>query len=286
MMTSLHCYKLLVIFIGILVLTACGTISEPIRMYEGTKSEQEIVKFIIPADLDLLKLDEEDFEGSPRISDGQYQLELLPGKHRFKIIYSRMWGSDALGSFVESDAFYFDVTTTAGSVYEFKHNGPLDLSDADNWYDIDDIKTWLEEQKTGHKIKAVSVLAYGNIISRYILGNDKPAKLEAATVKATTKDEIKQAEPKKRNAKELDKLQQKANEQLQFWWKIADQEQRDVFQRWLITLKEVTVAKTTDTMQQKSSEQLKFWWKVADIEQRQLFLLWVKKQTIKKEADK
>ena len=46
MMTSLHCYKLLVIFIGILVLTACGTISEPIRMYEGTKSEQEIVKFI------------------------------------------------------------------------------------------------------------------------------------------------------------------------------------------------------------------------------------------------
>jgi len=277
MMLSLHFYKLLVIFIGILVLTACGTMSDPIRSYEGTKSEQEIVKFIIPADLDLLKLDDEDFKDSPKISDGQYQLEILPGKHRFKIIYSRIWGSDALGSFVESDAFYFDVTTTAGSVYEFKHNGPLDLSDADNWYDIDDIKIWLEEQKTGHKIKPMSVFAYGNIISRYILGNDTPAKLEAATVKAIAKDEVKQAEPKNRNAKELDKLQQKANEQLQFWWKIADANQRDVFQRWLITLKEITISKTMDSMQQKASDQLKFWWKLADMEQRKSFLLWVKK---------
>jgi len=277
MMLSLHCYKRLVIFTSILVLTACGTMSDTIRLYEGTKSEQEIVKFIIPADLDLLKLDDEDFKSSPKISDGQYQLELLPGKHRFKTIYSRIWGSDALGSLVQSDAFYFDVTTSAGSVYEFKHNGPIDLFDADDWSDIDDIKIWLEEQKTGRKIKPMSVFAYGNIISRYILGHDRPAKFEAVTVKAMAKDEVKQAEPKNSNAKELDKLQQKANEQLQFWWKIADANQRDVFQRWLITLKEITTSKTMDSMQQNASDQLKFWWKLADMEQRKSFLLWVKK---------
>ena len=277
-MIVLRRYKVFIVVLGVLLLSGCMSMNAPgsVRMYEGSKPAGEIVKFIIPAALDLLILDEKNFKDSPVISDGHYTLELLPGKHRFKIIYARMWGSEALGTFVESDAFYFNVDTTAGSVYEFKHNGPADLSDAD-YSDIDDIKIWLEDKNTGRQIKAVGVRDYGNIISRYVLGKDKPLKADVAAESATVKAKAKQAEQKDNNAKALAKVQQKAIRQLQFWWKIADSKQRDAFQRWLVTLKDANTDKTADSMQHKALEQLKFWWKLADIKQRESFLLWVGK---------
>ncbi len=276
-MILLRCYKVGIVIFAMLLLAACSSISGPVRLYEGIKSDKDIVKFIIPADLDILKLDGEKPKNLPVISDGLYHLELLPGNHRFTVVYSRMWGSDALGSFVESDAFYFDVPTTAGSTYKFKDNGPANLVDADNWYDIDEIKIWIEEQKTGRKIKALSVRAYGNILYRYITGNSQVIKPEVAIKKSVAKVDVNQAQLKDINAKELDNVQQKANEQLEFWWKVANAEQRKVFQDWLVTQKELKANKTTNTMQQKATTQLKFWWKLADMEQRKSFLLWVKK---------
>ncbi len=271
MVSLLRCYKLFVVVISVLLLAACSSTNEPIRLYEGVKQPgSDVVKFVIPADLDILRLDEASFKDSPHISDGQYQLELLPGTHRFKIIYSRIWGSDALGNLVESDAFYFDVNALAGSTYVFKHNGPVDLLDAD-WSDVSDIRIWLEEQKTGRKIKAVSVRADGDIISRYILGDDEPVKLKAAS------GSQQQPGQKDSTSTELDKVQQKASEQLKFWWKIANAAQRKLFQDWLVTLKETTLANSGDAMQQKALAQLKFWWKLADLKQRESFLLWIKK---------
>lgn len=275
-------YKVLVVSMLMLLLTACGSMSAtaPVRMHDGVKPDKDIVKFSISADFDLLELDGEKFKRSPNISDGQYQLQLLPGNHRFKVIYSRMWGSDALGNFVESDAYYFDVAAVAGSEYAFKHNGPNDLLDAD-YYDIGDVKIWLEEQKTGQEIKAIGVRDYGNIISRYILGYDKPftpqVTLQAAAVKTIAKTEVKQAEQKNLDSEALNKVQQKAAKQLEFWWKIANAEQRKVFDDWLISQKELRENKANDSMQQNAAEQLKFWWKLADTQQRKSFLLNVMK---------
>ena len=270
--------KFCVVVIGVLFLAACSSTNEPIRLYEGVKQpDSDVVKFIIPADLDILRLDEASFKDSPHISDGQYQLELLPGTHRFKIIYSRIWGSDALGNLVESNAFYFDVNALAGSTYVFKHNGPVDLLDAD-WSDVSDIRIWLEEQKTGRKIKAISVRAYDDIISRYILGDDEPEKRKVVLAKPkSAPGSQQQLRQKDSTSTEQDKVQQKAGEQLEFWWKIANAAQRKLFQDWLVTLKEPTLANSGDAMQQKALAQLKFWWKLADLKQRESFLLWIKK---------
>ncbi len=280
-MRLLYAYKVIVAAVGLSFLSACASIPgsgmpESVRMYKGVKADKDIVKFIVPADLNILQLDGKEFNDSPNLSDGEYRLELLPGQHRFKVNYSKIWGSDALGNLVESDVFFFDVSSAAGSGYNFKHNGPTDM-DASEWSDIGDIKIWLEEQKTAKKITAASVNRSGNILSRIIFGGDKTPEPEVVTKNTAVKMDVKQVEQNSHNAKELDNVQQKANQQLQFWWKIADKEQRNTFQRWLVTLKETSAAKADVAMQQKALQQLKFWWKLADIKQRESFLLWVEK---------
>lgn len=268
MKSSLRGYKLYVVAIALLFLNACSSTSGPVHLYEGAKqSDSEVVKLIVPAALDVIELDGKEFKDSPSISEGQYQLELLPGSHALKVVYSQVWGGDALGSMVKSDDFYFMIDAMAGSIYEFKHNGPEELLSAEFDRSINDIKIWLEEQKTGNKIETISVHAYNGLLYGSVAGNDG-----AGTSKAAAKKDVSQAQQK-----ELNQVKQKASKQLEFWWKIANVEQRTAFQRWLVTLKEATGGKASDSMQQKAAEQLKFWWKLADVKQRESFLLWIKK---------
>ncbi len=265
MKSLLKDYKLYVVVIGVLFLAACSSTNGSVRLYEGVKQpDSDVVKLTVPAALDVLEVDGKDFEDSPGIREGQYQLDLLPGAHSFKVRYSQNWGTEALGIMVTGNSFYFTVDTPAGSVYEFKHNGPEDLLYAEYGNSVDDIQIWLEEQKTGSKIEAVSIYAYGNAFSS-LLGED-----EVVVKRTAVKGAAKQVPV-------AEQVQQKASEQLKFWWKIANTEQRKVFQDWLVTLKEVTAGKTSNAMQQKAAEQLKFWWKLADLKQRESFLLWTKK---------
>ncbi len=270
MVSLLKDCRLYVVVIGVLFLSACSSTSGPVRLYEGTpKQDSNIVKLIVPAALDILEIDNKAFKDSPYIIDGQYQLDLLPGVHNFKVRYSQIWGSDALGMMVSSGVFYFTLDTSAGSVYNFKHNGPEDLLDAEFDNLVGDIEIWLEEHKDGQqkiarKIEAVGVYTYSNLQSSFLGEGGVVSKRTAA-------------KGVDRQVPVADQVQQKANEQLEFWWKIADAQQRKAFQAWLVTLKEVSGSKTTDSMQQKAAEQLKFWWKLADIEQRKSFLLWIKK---------
>lgn len=270
MVSLLKAYRLYIVVIGVLFLSACSSTSGPVRLYEGAvKQDSDIVKLSVPAALDILEIDNKVFEGSPHILEGQYQIELLPGVHNFKVRYSQIWGSDALGMMVGSNVFYFTLETSAGSVYNFKHNGPEDLLDAEFDNLVEDIDIWLEEykdgqQKTARKIKAVGVYTYSNLQSSFLGEGSVVTKRTA--VKGVA-----------RQVPVAEQVQQKANEQLEFWWKIADAQQRKVFQDWLITLKETTVANSGDAMQQKALAQLKFWWKLADLKQRESFLLWIKK---------
>jgi len=268
MLSLLQGFKPYIVVIGML-LTACSNLG-PVRLYAGAKQpDSQVVKFIFPAAVDALEIDGEKFTDSSGITEGQYELDLLPGEHSFKVIYSQNWGSEALGSLVESKAFYFTLNTAAGNVYHFEHNGPKDLVYAEFGHSIDDIKIWLIASKTGNKIEAVNVQTYGYIISRYLFGSVGTG---SEAKKPAEKEKINQSQQK-----ELNNVQQKASEQLEFWWKIANAEQRKVFQDWLVTQKELKTNKTMNTMQQKATTQLKFWWKLADMEQRQSFLLWVKK---------
>ncbi len=278
MLSLLKAYRLYVFVIGALFLSACSSTSGPVRLYEGVaKQDSDIVKLSVPAALDILEIDNKAFKDSPHIAEGQYHLNLLPGVHSFKVRYSQIWGSDALGMMVSSDIFYFTLETSAGSVYNFKHNGPEDLLDAEFDNVVEDIKIWLEEykqgqQKTASKIEAVGVYTYSNLQSSFLGKGGVVTKRTAVKGLARQVPLAEQVQQK-----ELNNIKQKASEQLEFWWKIANTEQRKVFEDWLVTLKEVSGSKTSDSMQQKAAEQLKFWWKLANTEQRKSFLLWIKK---------
>ncbi len=236
-----------------LFLTACSSVNGPLRLYDGAeKAENEIATFIFPAALDALEFDGKKIENRPYISEGNYQLKVLPGKHALKVIYSEVWGGSAMGSLEVSNAFYFNLEVTAGSRYVFKHDAPEDLVHADFDKAASDVLIWTEKENNGEKITAVSRGEYRGLIGRFF-GMDKPGKDEKVDSKT---------------------LQDKAAEQLTFWWKLTDEKPRELFQRWTTSKEEMALDADMPALQKKALEQLKFWWKLATEEQRNAFQEW------------
>ena len=270
MMLSLRPVYALLTLVALLSLSACST-STNLKLYDGNKKpNSELITVVVPSALDILEVDGKEYNDSPSLTEGSYQLQLLPGEHSFTAVYSETWGSEALGNIVQSDAFYFKTSAQAGSTFELKHNGPTELDSAEFDLSIDELKVWLLDTQTAKRIEPVAVVAYGNLLSRMAYRAVAP---ETTTVQAQPK-EI--AASKKQQA-ELTNVKSKAEDELQFWWKIADKKQRDGFQKWIVTLKEVKADNVTDEMQQKAADQLMFWWKLANVEQRESFLRWVGK---------
>jgi len=280
--------QLNIILISILLQLACSSGRGSILLYEaGQRGEQNIVTITVPAAIEILEVDGKKFKHSPGIIDGFYQLEVIEGTHSFKVFYSQVWGSNAFGSMVESGVFHFKFNALAGHRYAFEHNGPKDIfyAEIESDIDVDNINIWLNDDNSKEQIKAAkidnpgffpNILGYSSSDTGEIqLVKDK---VSANKAEDRTKDEKMKSLVNQTQQKKSDIIQQKAAEQLEFWWKIADAEQRKIFQRWLITLEEVKDSTGNKSMQQNASDQLKFWWKLAELKQRESFLLWIKQK--------
>jgi len=242
-------------YIGLIVyaifLSACVSTNGPVRMYEGDKRpDSEIAKILVPYELDVLAVDGKSLK-TPYVPGGQYEIEVLPGDHEFRVFYEEYWGDPTAGGLKVSDVFNFKLSTIAGSRYVFKHNGPEDLVGADSGMQDSDINIWVELQETGQTYKAVDRAAYGGLFNRAIrqvvtgsvegqAGSDMlPAQqavattaIPPATAAALAKQDAAPALPTEQSTPPQDAL-----EQLKFWWKMADEEQRKVFQAWTWTSK-------------------------------------------------
>lgn len=245
---------LYIFVLSALFLTACSS-KGPLRLYDGAeKSDNEIVTFIFPAALDALEFDGNDLNNLPAISEGKYQLKALPGKHTFKVVYSEVWGGSAMGSVQVSNAFYFNLGVAAGSRYVFRHDAPEDLIYADYDKTGKDVSIWIEKENSREKIIAVARGEYNGFISSFFdQGKPEPGKTEKMDSKT---------------------LEDKAANQLIFWWKLAEAKQRELFQLWATDNKEMTLAADLPELQVKAIEQLKFWWGIATEKQRSEFQKW------------
>ena len=275
-------------------LIACSAPLGPIQHYKkGQEKEFGIAKLVFPAEVEIVAIDGLALTNAPSLSTGTYQLEVLAGRHEFKVIYSQMWGTDTLGSLVESRLFTFTVEVMAGSTYQFKHNGPEDIINADDEQDPDNLLIWIIEEPTGAKLQAARFEKPG-ILPRVLTGRSPSTGTETQIVSDSpviTKqlpEPFPNHEPKNQavESKEVNSLTNDSKqknavvnnvlEKLQFWWKVANSQQRSQFHKWLITLKEVVDSKSVGTLNKNPSAELKHWWRLADTNQREQFLVWIK----------
>jgi len=253
MLMKMNTFRFYIFILSALFLTACSSINGPLHLYDGAeKADNEIATFIFPAALDALEFDGHEIKSLPSVSGTDYQLKVLPGKHSLKVVYSEVWGGSAMGSLEVSNVFYFTLDVKAGNRYVFKHDAPEDLVHADFDKAISDVLIWIEKENSSEKITAVSRGEYKGFIVRF-LGLDESGKAERVDGKT---------------------IQEKATEQLAFWWKLTELKQREQFKRWLTDKEEITLAADLPVLQKKAMEQLRFWWKIAKENQRNSFLEW------------
>jgi len=236
-------YRTVGLFIGVVSLSACAAIKDPVQVYEGAqKPDSEIVKLIVPYELKVEQLDGSSLD-TPYVPGGQYQLHLLPGDHQIMVFYEEYWGDAASGAMEISDFFNFKLTTTAGSRYVFKHTGPTDLLYADSGEPASKIKIWVKQQGTEQETQAAGRIAGGLLASTprpvdvkegVIETTDKPP---VATNTTSAPSTVEASAPTNNDAASIVQAeqivsQQDALERLKFWWKMADDKQRKTFQAW------------------------------------------------------
>ncbi|MFV1985223.1 MAG: DUF2057 family protein [Thiohalomonadales bacterium] len=251
------------IFIFLLAtLTACAS-DDISRMYEGDKRpDTEIARIMLPGALQVIEVNNKKIK-TPYQPDGYQSMDFLPGRHIIRVFYKEYWGAESGGGLEVSDIFDFDVTLDAGKEYVFQHNGPDDLIDANIESSINDIKIWLYQPDTKTKIQPFDRVAYGNFISHSIRSIATTA---PAAQKSTPQTELEQlqsswkmADDRQRNTfktwvtnRSLNTkpatettpsaaktpASEKATEndayqQLEHWWKMADDKQRKAFSDWI-----------------------------------------------------
>jgi len=258
--------KIFIIFILLFGLTACAT-DNLAKLYDGDKKpDSEIAKIQLPTGLEVKTIDGKEIK-TPYIYDGFQPIGLLPGKHKIWIFYKEHWGTAYVGEVVTSDIFEFNLNLEAGKIYYFKHNGPKDVV-ADTEMTPDDIKIWFFQPDEKITIQASRQLAYGNFAERAIMSVIG----YSATAESTNQSET--------PSNEL--------EQLQSYWKAADDRQRGAFKSWVVSRS--TTAKPSSTAEKNNSntksadndayQKLQYWWKMADDKQRKAFSDWIAKRSI------
>ncbi len=250
----------------LIVLSACANVVGPVRVYSGEKRlNTEIVQFQIPSALEVVKLDGKELE-THFTTDDYYLMEVLPGKHTMQVEYVELWG-DATASFsATSKPFQFTIDTTAGSYYEFKHNGPDDLIEADSAL-VSDIRIWLEHPRSNQKIYANKSKVESSEVSQITQPvSSKNEEVNPAPAVKITPDT--QGAQSTLSAEKVI-YQEDALGRLKYWWEQAEESQRRAF------VNRATVTETESTAVVNALDRLNFWWKSADAKQRDAFKKWI-----------
>jgi len=264
---ALH-YRYSILIVILITISACATENFS-RMYEGPERlDTEIATVLLPSALEVAEVDGYS-KRTPYITDGYQPMDFLPGKHVIHIFYTEYWGASTGGSVVVSDIFKFDLTLEVGKKYVFKHNGPTDLINADIDKSVSDVQIWLIQTDTNTKIQATGRVVYGGFVNQ--------AMRSIGTYSAPSE----KAGP------------QNSVEQLQHFWKMADEKQRAAFKSWVYSrsLKgkqsdistasnNTTTSDTKASLENDAYLQLEYWWKTADDKQRKEFNNWIAKRSL------
>ncbi len=248
----------------------------PVQGYDGPKRpSQEVVKLIVLSSLEVLAVDEKKID-LPYFSGKHYEMELLPGSRKLKVIYRETWTMpDASSELVVSDASLFQWNTRAGAAYLLKHDGPTRDQPVDDFTKLPNI--WLVDPETGRRIEPTAMEKYGAPIVRMfrksVMSDTTPAADAGRQPPEGTVGSASQAEDLV--------MQQDALKRLKFWWKAAGKDERQAFREGVGTEspsagKVGSASQAKDiVMQQDNVKRLQFWWKMADENDRKAFREWM-----------
>ena len=139
---------------------ACAPHTGLVQAYDGPKRpSQEVVKLIVLSSLEVLAVDGKEID-LPFFSGKQYEMELLPGSRKLKVIYREsLRRPDAENELIVSDAFLFQLNAKAGAVYLLEHDGPTRGQPFDELTKRPNL--WLVDPETGRRIEPYVREKYG-----------------------------------------------------------------------------------------------------------------------------
>ena len=209
---------------------ACSSHTGPVQVYDGPKlPSQEVVKLIALSSLEVLAVDEKEID-LPYFSGKHYEMELLPGSRKLKVIYRETWGTpDSSSVLVVSDASLFQWNAKAGAAYLLKHDGPADTEQVDDFRKLPNI--WLVDPETGRRIEPYAREKYGAPVVRMFR---KSALSDTASAADARKQPSAGTMGSALQAEDI-VMQQDALKRLKFWWKMADERDRKAFREWMGT---------------------------------------------------
>lgn len=200
----------------------CATPAGPIQVYQGSKRPQdEIMTLIVPTALEVLAVDGKEID-LPYFTGKDYKMELLPGIHKLQVIYKESWGDSTSSAVVVSDVSSFRLSAVAGTTMMLKHDGPRDLVTASRFSDMPTI--WLFDPDTDQRIQPYAIEKYVPALFRAMHLSTSDTKI-ARTMSAEQSSSMAVAEDMV--------MQQDALQRLQFWWKMAGEQDRKAFKAWL-----------------------------------------------------
>lgn len=243
---------LLIVFA--LSLAACSNTKPVLRNYSGPeRPRDQVAELIVPGAIEISSLDGGKFK-APYTGDQEYKISLTPGTHDIKVVYKELWGDPTSSIIVVSDRFKFRVNFQAGATYRLAHNGPEVPEDApDTEYSIN---IWLQDPFSGQPIQADNQVAHQSIIDRsfdkiFKTDEDSPMPDQgaiqaeeppiSAAVSADSPTSPGGSAPiptgDRQGSSPKDPvdsiLAQDPLVRLQFWWKLADENQRQAFLDWV-----------------------------------------------------
>lgn len=212
----------LIVVLAVLALLAggCSTVKGPVRGYSGPeRPDQAVARVSVPTDLEVRSIDGKEVK-LPYAAGETYQVRLLPGRHRLRLVYKHLWGN-ASGVMVTSRPMDLEFDARAGAVYRVGFPEPRSEDDASVYAAAP--KAWLIDSASGARVESSEVQGVGilrGVLSAVPVGAppSSPApSTHAGAVGADAEQQVMNADPAAR---------------LRFWWKLASPEQRRQFLDW------------------------------------------------------
>ena len=220
-------------------LQACSSVEGPVHFYSGqARSNSETARLNVPAPLTVVKIDGREVE-VPSKNEGFYEIYLLPGVHRIDFKYELSWGDEVSGMLVKSEVVGVESQFFAGKLYELTYPVPTELEEA---YGMTrDFKAQLQEKDTGRQIASRPTTELNEFRSKSPVAKSMSdtTQLKAKplptveTFGATTTKNINAAVQVPTDIKADTVVREDAVKRLKFWWLIANEEERNLFKKWM-----------------------------------------------------
>jgi uncharacterized protein YccT (UPF0319 family) len=254
---------LLTVFVAI-TLSACQGMSVH-QAYDGAaRPEAEVATIIIPEAFNILFIDRKKF--GPALYSGNTNITVLPGKHQLIIKYKDFWDLGDGSERIESDPISITMNVAAGNKYQVQFPKLANIEDARAYAKNPSIE--VVDQSTHEKVAAaIEYKLYTSGFFSSLFGpsnqdNDDQSNKEQKSGQTSTPSTAPTKTPEfappatvgitapatqssssetpatgspntgseenhaiEKNARALDMLK--------YWWRTADQTQKEAFQQWI-----------------------------------------------------